>query len=139
MPTPRVSARYKKCKTPTMGVLYSREIYTALEKFTPLVAAVQTTRLIFILLAAIQVIKVVILALTLLAMLALLVTMNPDLEDERAAIVTPAVKWIIRRLSRFVPATHLQRDVELPRAETLQENIQQVTRRRSFRESSQLS
>jgi hypothetical protein len=122
-----------------MGVLYSREIYAALSQFTPLVAAVQTARLIFILLAAIEVIKVVILALTLLAMLALLVTMNPDLEDERAAVVTPAVKWIIRRLSRFVPATHLQRDVELPRAETLQENIQQVTYRRNFRESSQLS
>jgi hypothetical protein len=36
--------------------------------------------------------------------------MNPDLEDERAAVVTPAVKWIIHRLSNVAPATHLQRD-----------------------------
>jgi hypothetical protein len=35
---------------------------------------------------------VVILAPILLAMLALLVTMSPDLEDERTADVTPAVK-----------------------------------------------
>jgi hypothetical protein len=122
-----------------MGALYSREIRAAIDQLTSLVAAVQTTKNIFIFLAAIQVIKVIILALILLAMLALLVTMNPDLEDERAAVVTPAVKWSIRRLSRFVPATHLQRDVELPRAEILQENIQQVTRRRSFHESSHVS
>jgi cytochrome c556 len=68
---------------------------------------VQTTKNIFILLTAIQVIKAIILALILLAILALLVTMSPNLEDERTAVVTPAVKWIIRRLSRFVPATHL--------------------------------
>ena len=122
-----------------MGILFSQEIYGAVDQLTPLFAAVQTTKNIFILLAAIQVIKAIILALILLAILALLVTVNPNLEDERAAVVTPAVKWIIRRLSRFVPATHLQRDVELPRAEILQENIQHVTRRRSFRESSHVS
>jgi heme/copper-type cytochrome/quinol oxidase subunit 2 len=122
-----------------MGALYSREIHAAIDQLTSLVAAVQTTKNIFIFLAAIQVIKVIILALISMAILALLVTMNPDLEDERAAVVTPAVKWIIRRLSRFVPATHLQRDVELPRADTLQEKIPQVTRRRSSCESSQLS
>jgi len=72
-------------------------------------------------------------------MLALLVTINPDLEDKSAAVVTPAVKWIIHRLSNVAPATHLQRDVELPRAEALQEKIAQVTRRRSSCESSQLS
>jgi hypothetical protein len=100
---------------------------------------VQTTKNIFILLAAIQVIKVIILALVLLAMLALLINMNPDLEDERAAVVTPAVKWTIHRLSNVAPATHLQRDVELPRADTLQERVPQATRRRSSYESSQLS
>lgn len=139
LPTPHVGARYNKCKRSIMGALYSREIHAAIDQLTSLVAAVQTTKDIFIFLAAIQVIKVIILALILLAMLALLVTMNPDLEDERAAVVTPAVKWIIHRLWNVAPATHLQRDVEVPRAETLQENIQQVTRRRSFRESSQLS
>jgi hypothetical protein len=110
LPTPHVSARYNKCKRSPMGAIYSREIHAAIDQLTSLVAAVQTTKNIFIFLAAIQVIKVIILALILLAMLALLVTMNPDLEDERAAVVTPAVKWIIRRVSRFVPATHLQRD-----------------------------
>jgi fumarate reductase subunit D len=46
-----------------------------------------------------QVIKAIILALILLAMFALLVTLDPDLEDERVAVVTPAVKWIIHRLT----------------------------------------
>jgi hypothetical protein len=122
-----------------MGALYSREINAAIDQLTSLVAAVQTTKDIFIFLAAIQIIKVIILALILLAMLALLVAMNPDLEDERAAVVTPAVEWIIHRLSNVAPVTHLHRDVELPRADTLQEKIPQVTRRRSSCESSQLS
>ena len=139
LPTPHVSARYNKCKRSTMGALYSLEIHAAIDQLTSLVAAVQTTKNIFIFLAAIQVIKVIILALILLAMLALLVTMNQDLEDERAAVVTPAVKWIIHRLWNVAPATHLQRDVELPRADTLQEKTPQVTRRRSSCESSQLS
>jgi hypothetical protein len=82
---------------------------------------------------------VIILALIMLAMLALLVTTNPDLKDERAAVVTPAMKWIIHRLSRFVPVTHLQWDMKLHRADTLQEKIRRVNRRRSFCESSQLS
>ena len=53
-----------------------------------MIAAVQTTKNIFILLAAVQVIKVVLQALTLLAMLALPITVNPVLEDERAAAAT---------------------------------------------------
>ena len=101
LPTPHVSARYNKCKRSTMGALYSREIHAAIDQLTSLVAAVQTTKNIFIFFAAIQVIKVIILALISLAMLALLVTMNPDLEDERAAVVTPAVKWIVHRLIFF--------------------------------------
>jgi hypothetical protein len=32
-------------------------------------------------------------------MLVLLITVNPDLEDERAAAVTPVMKWIIHRVS----------------------------------------
>ena len=106
-----------------MGALYSREINAAINQLTSLVAAVQTIKNIFIFLAAIQVIRVIILALILLAMLALLVTMNPDLGGERAAVVTPAVKWIIHRLSNVATVAHLQRDVELPRADTLQEKI----------------
>jgi hypothetical protein len=80
-----------------MGIPYSRQIHAAFDQVTPLVAAgfevLQTTKNISILLAAIQVITVVILAMILLTMVALLITMNPDLEAERAAIVTPVVKW----------------------------------------------
>ena len=82
-----------------MGVPYSQEIRAAVNQVAPLVAAVQTTKNIFILLAAVQIIKVVLLALILLAMLALLITVKPDLEDERAAAVTPVMKWIIHRVS----------------------------------------
>ena len=108
-----------------MGVPYSKEIQTAGE----------TAKKFSILLAAIQVVNVIILALILLALLALLVTLNADLEDERAAVVTPAVKWIIQRLWNVVPATHpRRRDVELPRAaDTLKErrDPQVTTHRRS--------
>lgn len=90
-----------------MGALYSREIHAAIDQFTSPVPAVLTTKSTFILLAAIQFIKVIILALILLAMLALLVTKDPDLEDKRAAVVKPAVKWIIHRLSDVVPVTDL--------------------------------
>lgn len=76
---------------------------------------------ILILLAAVQVIKVVLLALILLAMLALLITVNPDLENERAAAVTPVMKWIIHRLSSFFPAMHSQKDLERRKAGRIQE------------------
>ena len=107
-----------------MGALYSREIHAAIDQLTSLVAAVQTTKNIFIFFAAIQVIKVIILALISLAMLALLVTMNPDLEDERAAAVTPMMKWIIHRLSGFFPAMHSQKDLERRKADRIQEKVQ---------------
>lgn len=80
-----------------MGIPYSRQIHAAFDQVTPLVAAgfevLQTTKNISILLAAIQVITVIILALILLTMLALLITVNPDLQAERAALVTPVVRW----------------------------------------------
>jgi hypothetical protein len=104
-----------------MGDPYSQKIRAAVDQVAPLVAAVQTTKNVFILLAAIQVIKVVILALILLAMLALLIILNPDLEDERAAAVTPAIKWIIHRLSSFFPAMHSQKDLKRRKADCIQE------------------
>ena len=107
-----------------MGVPYSQEIRTAVDQVAPLVAAVQTTKNIFILLAAVQVIKVVLLALILLAMIALLITVNTDLEDERAAVVTPVMKWIINRLSSFSPAMHSQKDLERRKADRIQEKVQ---------------
>jgi hypothetical protein len=57
----------------------------------------------------------------LLAMLALLITMNVHLEDERAAAMTPAIKWIIHRLSSFFPAMRSQKDLERRRADCIQE------------------
>ncbi|KAF2719975.1 hypothetical protein K431DRAFT_104347 [Polychaeton citri CBS 116435] len=82
-----------------MGIPYSREINAAFEQVTPLVAAgfevLQTTRNISILLAVIQVLTVVLLGLILLALVLLLITLNPELEKERAELVTP----VIRRLA----------------------------------------
>lgn len=80
-----------------MGIPYSKQINSAFDQVTPLVAAgfevLQTTKNISILLAAIQVITVLILAIILFILLALLITVNPDLVEERKAIVTPVVKW----------------------------------------------
>ena len=88
-----------------MGIPYSREINHAFKelnkaygKVTPLVAAayevLETTKNISLLLAGIQVLTVLLLALILLALVGLLITMNPDLEDERTEFVTPIVKWL---------------------------------------------
>jgi hypothetical protein len=81
-----------------MGMPYSKEINSAFNQVTPLVAAgfevLQTTKNIAILLAYIQVLTVVLLALILFALLGLLVTMNPDLEMERQMVVTPVVHWL---------------------------------------------
>ena len=67
-----------------MGIPYSREINAAFEQVTPLVAAgfkvLRTTKNISIILAIIQVLTVVFLGLILLALIALLYTVNPDLE-----------------------------------------------------------
>ncbi|KAM0697376.1 hypothetical protein Q7P36_002229 [Cladosporium allicinum] len=80
-----------------MGIPYSKQINAAFDQVTPLVSAgfevLQTTKNISILLAAIQVVTVIILGAILLTLLALLISVNPDLEAERAAIVTPVVKW----------------------------------------------
>jgi hypothetical protein len=80
-----------------MGIPYSKQIHAAFDQVTPLVAAgfevLQTTKNISILLAAIQVVTVLILAAILLTLLALLISVNPDLEAERVAIVTPVVRW----------------------------------------------
>lgn len=68
----------------TMGIPYSREINAAFEQVTPLVAAgfqvLRTTKNISIILAIIQVLTVLLLGLILFALIALLYTVNPDLE-----------------------------------------------------------
>ena len=87
-----------------MGIPYSKEINKAFEelnkaygKVTPLVAAaydvLETTKNISLLLAGIQVLTVLLLGLILLALIGLLITMNPDLEEERVQFVTPVVRW----------------------------------------------
>lgn len=88
-----------------MGIPYSKEINKAFEELnkaygqvTPLVAAayevLETTKNISLLLAGIQVLTVLLLALILLALIGLLITMNPDLEEERTEFVTPVVRWV---------------------------------------------
>ena len=80
-----------------MGIPYSKQINSAFDQVTPLVAAgfevLQTTKNISVLLAAVQVITAVHLFLILGALLAILVSINPDLEDERQNLVTPTAKW----------------------------------------------
>ncbi|KAI4652019.1 hypothetical protein J4E93_002216 [Alternaria ventricosa] len=80
-----------------MGIPYSRQINAAFEQVTPLVAAgfkvLRTTRDISILLAVIQVLTVILLGFILLALLLLLYCVNPDLEEERKAIVTPWLRY----------------------------------------------
>lgn len=81
-----------------MGIPYSREINSAFEQVTPLVAAgfevLETTKNIALLLACIQVLTAVLLFLILFALLGLLFTVNPDLEKERQQLVTPAMVWL---------------------------------------------
>lgn len=81
-----------------MGLPYSKQINAAFDQVTPLVGAgfevLQTTKNISLLLLAIQVLTVALLACILTALFALLVTVNPDLETERRALVTPAVQWV---------------------------------------------
>jgi len=81
-----------------MGIPYSREINAAFEQVTPLVASaykvLETTKNIAILLAFIQVFVAVLLFLILVALIGLIYTMNPDLEMERRALVTPVMQWL---------------------------------------------
>ncbi|RDW85263.1 hypothetical protein BP6252_02853 [Coleophoma cylindrospora] len=88
-----------------MGIPYSRQIHLAFDQVTPLVAAgfqvLETTKNITFLLAAIQVLNSVFLGLILVALLALLVTLNPDIEYERQVLVTPVVKWLADLVIRY--------------------------------------
>lgn len=81
-----------------MGIPYSREINSAFNQVTPLIAAgfqvLQTTKNISILLACIQVLTVVFLFLILLALVGLICVVNPALEKERDVLVTPVVQWL---------------------------------------------
>lgn len=85
-----------------MGAPYSKEIEQALDKATPLVATAQQvleqTKYLAAALLVLQIVSTVIVGLILVCLLALLITLNPDLEDERRAMVTPAVRRATRVL-----------------------------------------
>ena len=81
-----------------MGIPYSKQINAAFESVTPLVAAayetLSTVKDISLLLLALEICSTIFLAIILVGIIALLFTVNPDLEKERKALVTPAMKWI---------------------------------------------
>ncbi|RDW77898.1 hypothetical protein BP5796_05750 [Coleophoma crateriformis] len=88
-----------------MGIPYSRQIHLAFDQVTPLVAAgfqvLETTKNITFLLAAVQVLNTVFLGLILVVLLALLITVNPDIEYERQVLVTPVVKSLADLVIRY--------------------------------------
>jgi hypothetical protein len=79
-----------------MGIPYSRQINAAFDQVTPLVEegfiVLQKTKNISLLLAVIQVLTVLFLGLILIALLAVLVSINPGLEEERDLLVTPVLR-----------------------------------------------
>ncbi|KAI7344386.1 hypothetical protein D0862_12842 [Hortaea werneckii] len=81
-----------------MGIPYSKEINQAFDQVAPLVAAtldvLQTSKNISYLLAAVQVFNALLLLTAVFALLGLLITVNPDLAEERKALVTPVVKHL---------------------------------------------
>ena len=89
-----------------MGIPYSRQINAAFDQVTPLVASayevLQTTKNISLLLAAIQILTVILLALILVVLLGIAYSVNPDLDRERKALVTPALRWLAGRVERGV-------------------------------------
>ncbi|RMY78876.1 hypothetical protein D0863_00414 [Hortaea werneckii] len=81
-----------------MGIPYSKEINQAFDQVAPLVAAtldvLQTSKNITYLLAAVQILNAVLLLVAVVSLLGLLITVNPDLAEERRALVTPVVKHL---------------------------------------------
>ncbi|RGP74075.1 hypothetical protein FSPOR_1770 [Fusarium sporotrichioides] len=88
-----------------MGMPYSKQVHAAFDQVTPLVAAgfevLKTTKNIAILLAIVQILVAIVLTLTLLAILALIYSVNPDLEAERQALVTPCMQWLASWLIEY--------------------------------------
>ncbi|KXJ88011.1 hypothetical protein Micbo1qcDRAFT_178651 [Microdochium bolleyi] len=81
-----------------MGIPYSKEINHAFDQVTPLVAegsqVLEKTKNIAVVLLWLEIASALIIALNLVCLLALLVTLNPDLEEERRTLVTPVVRWV---------------------------------------------
>lgn len=101
-----------------MGVPYSKEIDYAFEHLGPLVAkghqvldsasvqitplaatgiqVLDTTRSIAIVLFWLQLLSTLAVVLNLVCLVGILITLNPDLEEERRTLVTPVVRWVLR-------------------------------------------
>ena len=90
-----------------MGMPYSKQINAAFDQVTPLVAegykVLETIKNLAVLLAWIQVLTVARLGGLAVLLLALLVTLNPDLADERRLLVTPAVRRLCARVDQQLP------------------------------------
>ena len=88
-----------------MGIPYSREINSAFEQVTPLIAAayelLSTIKNIAILLSVIQILTVILLTLIFVSLLGFLYTMNPDLATERQQLVTPVMRWLAGWIHEF--------------------------------------
>jgi len=89
-----------------MGIPYSKQINLAFDQVTPLVAhgfnVLQTTRNITYILAAIQILTAVFLGLILITLLGLIITVSPDLEEERRTLVTPLVRYLANSAVQWV-------------------------------------
>lgn len=88
-----------------MGIPYSRQIHSAFDQVTPLVAAgfevLKTTKNIAILLACLQVLLTCVMVMQLATLVAVLVAVDPDLEAERRALVTPAARALVAAAMRW--------------------------------------
>lgn len=82
-----------------MGVPYSKQIDLAFDQVGPFL---QTAKFIILALGTFQILATLalgfVLGLIFLALIALLITVNPDLEAERRAIVTPVLRMLTRRV-----------------------------------------
>jgi hypothetical protein len=78
-----------------MAFLFSKEIEMGQ---TLLQTVLQTTKIVGLVLFSLQVITAVLLSLLLIAIIALIITVNPGLVEEREALVTPAIKMLVRPL-----------------------------------------
>ena len=106
-----------------MGVPFSREveiILGSMQDLKPIAATVlQTVRYVALLLLVLQIATMFLLALLLAAVIALIVTMDPNLSGEREALVTPVLKWLVRPLlrqqARAIARLELEPEADLTR------------------------
>jgi hypothetical protein len=78
-----------------MGIPYSKEIDALLEQVVPLVQRIQYIVLLHIVL---QILTVFLLCLIFLAITALIISVIPELSNEREALVTPPIKSLAQSL-----------------------------------------